>query len=157
MPGPDDIPGHVLRDCAEELTDIFTDIFNAWLSQAVVPICLKATTIILVPKKPSPTCVNDDHPVTLTPIIIKCFEWLVMHHIKSTPSRHCTPTKLHIGPTMQPTMQPPLASAQPSPTWRRKTCTSECCSLTSVRHPQTSLAGLSDGETTGSSGPTPSR
>ena len=58
-PGPDNIPGRVLRDCAGELTDVFTDIFNISLSQAVVPTCLKATTIIPVPKKASPSCFND--------------------------------------------------------------------------------------------------
>jgi len=34
---PDNIPGHVLRDCAVQLTDVLTDIFNTSLSQAVVP------------------------------------------------------------------------------------------------------------------------
>ncbi len=82
-PGPDNIPGRVLRDCAVELTDVFTDIFNISLSQAVVPTCFKATTIIPVPKKSSPSCFNDYRPVALTPIIMKCFERLVMHHIKS--------------------------------------------------------------------------
>ncbi|KAK0155268.1 Retrovirus-related Pol polyprotein from type-1 retrotransposable element R1 [Merluccius polli] len=81
--GPDNIPGHVLRDCAEELTDVFTDIFNTSLRQAVVPTCLKATTIIPVPKKSSPSCHNDYRPVALTPILMKCFERLVMQHIKS--------------------------------------------------------------------------
>ncbi len=84
-PGPDNIPGHVLRDCAVELTDVFTDIFNISLSQAVVPTCFKATTIIPVPKKSSPSCFNDYRPVALTPILMKCFERLVMQHIKSAP------------------------------------------------------------------------
>ncbi len=69
-PGPDNIPGHVLRDCAVELTDVFLDIFNISLSQAVVPTCFKATTIIPVPKKSSPSCFNDYRPVTLTPILM---------------------------------------------------------------------------------------
>lgn len=56
---PDNIPGRVLRDCAGELTDVFTDIFNISLSQAVVPTCFKTTTIIPVPKKSSPSCFND--------------------------------------------------------------------------------------------------
>lgn len=81
--GPDNIPGRVLRDCAEELTDVFTDIFNTSLRQAVVPTCLKATTIIPVPKKSSPSCHNDYRPVALTPILMKCFERLVLQHIKS--------------------------------------------------------------------------
>lgn len=72
-PGPDNIPGHVLGDCAEELTDVFTNIFNTLLSQAVVPTCLKTTTIILIPKKPSPSCHND----------YRLVEQLVMQHIKS--------------------------------------------------------------------------
>ena len=44
--GPDNIPGRVLRDCAEELTDVLTDIFNISRSQAVVPSCFKETTVI---------------------------------------------------------------------------------------------------------------
>ncbi len=49
--GPDNIPGRILKDCAEQLTDVLTDIFNTSLSQAVIPTCLKSTTIIPVPKK----------------------------------------------------------------------------------------------------------
>ncbi|KAK0146207.1 hypothetical protein N1851_014489 [Merluccius polli] len=70
-------------DCTEELKDVFTDIFNTSLSQAAVPSHFKATIIIPVPKKPAPFCFNDYHPVALTPIIMKCFERLVMSHIKS--------------------------------------------------------------------------
>uniref|UniRef100_A0A3B1KH12 Reverse transcriptase domain-containing protein n=1 Tax=Astyanax mexicanus TaxID=7994 RepID=A0A3B1KH12_ASTMX len=82
-PGPDNIPGRVLRDCAWELAEVYTDIYNTSLSQAVVPTCFKATIIIPVPKKASPSCFNDYRPVALTPILMKCFERLVMHHIKS--------------------------------------------------------------------------
>ncbi|KAK3564155.1 hypothetical protein QTP86_009038 [Hemibagrus guttatus] len=35
--GPGNIPGRVLRECAEQLADVFTDIFNISLSSAVVP------------------------------------------------------------------------------------------------------------------------
>ncbi|KAK3573214.1 hypothetical protein QTP86_015131, partial [Hemibagrus guttatus] len=49
--GPDNIPGRVLRECTEQLADVFTDIFNISLSSAVIPTCLKTTTIIPVPKK----------------------------------------------------------------------------------------------------------
>ncbi len=59
--GPDNIPGRVLRDCAEQLTDVLTYIFNISLSQAVVPTCLKSTTITPVPKKSPVSCLNDYH------------------------------------------------------------------------------------------------
>ncbi|KAK3506941.1 hypothetical protein QTP70_031205, partial [Hemibagrus guttatus] len=48
------------------------------LSQAVIPKCFKATIIIPVPKKPHPA--YNYRPVALTPIIMKCFERLVMHY-----------------------------------------------------------------------------
>ena len=82
--GPDNIPGRVLKDCAEELKNVFTDVFNISLRQAVVPSHFKATIIIPVPKKPAPSCFNDYRPVALTPILMKCFERLVMSHIKSS-------------------------------------------------------------------------
>ncbi len=82
--GPDNIPGCVLRDCAAQLTDVLTDIFNTSLSQAVVPTFLKSTSIIPVPKKSPVSCLNDYCPIALTPIMMKCFERLVMHHIKSS-------------------------------------------------------------------------
>ncbi|KAK3508324.1 hypothetical protein QTP70_021483 [Hemibagrus guttatus] len=71
--GPDNIPGRVLRECAEQLADVFNDIFNISLSSAIVPMCLKTTSIIPVSKKSPVSCLNDYHPVELTP----------MRHIKN--------------------------------------------------------------------------
>ncbi len=82
--GPDNIPGRVLKDCAAQLTDVLTDIFNTSLSQAVIPTCLKSTTIIPVPKKSPVSCLNDYRPIALTPIMMKCFERLVMQKIKNS-------------------------------------------------------------------------
>ncbi|KAI2645554.1 hypothetical protein H4Q32_025440 [Labeo rohita] len=84
--GPDNIPGHALRDCAAQLTDVLTDIFNTSLSQAVVPTCLKSTSIIPVPKKSPLSCLNDYRPIALTPIMIKCFERLVINIKTSLPN-----------------------------------------------------------------------
>ncbi len=80
--GPDGVPGKVLRACAHQLTSIFTRIFNLSLAQAVIPPCLKSATIIPVPKKSPTTSPNDYRPVALTPVIMKCFERLVLQHIK---------------------------------------------------------------------------
>ncbi|KAK3534992.1 hypothetical protein QTP70_001951 [Hemibagrus guttatus] len=81
--GPDNIPGRVLRERAEQLADVFTDIFNISLSSVVVPTFLKTTTIVPVLKKSTVSCLNDYRPVALTPIVMKCFERLVMRHIKT--------------------------------------------------------------------------
>ncbi|KAI3374042.1 hypothetical protein L3Q82_022595 [Scortum barcoo] len=48
-PGPDGIPGRALKVCADQLADVFADIFNLSLLQSVVPTCFKET--IIVPKK----------------------------------------------------------------------------------------------------------
>ncbi|KAK3574278.1 hypothetical protein QTP86_004369 [Hemibagrus guttatus] len=81
--GPDNIPDRVLRECAEQLAEVFTDIFNISLSSAIVPTCLKTITIIPMLKKSPVSRLNDYRPVALTPIIMKCFERLIMKHIKN--------------------------------------------------------------------------
>ncbi|KAK3539269.1 hypothetical protein QTP86_032717 [Hemibagrus guttatus] len=110
--GPDNIPSRVLRECAEQLVDVFTNIFNISLSSAVVPRCLKTTTIILMPKKSPVFCLNDYHPVALTPIIMKCFKRLIMKHIKN----------------LLPPSLDPMQFA-----YRQNRSTDECCSSTSVQ------------------------
>ncbi|XP_072771248.1 uncharacterized protein [Nerophis lumbriciformis] len=80
--GPDGVPGKVLRTCAHQLAPPLTRIFNLSLAQAVIPSCLKSSTIIPVPKKSPITSLNDYRPVALTPVIMKCFERLVLQHIK---------------------------------------------------------------------------
>lgn len=42
------------------------------------------STIIPIPKKPSPACHNDYRPVALTYVVMKCFEKLVKAHICSS-------------------------------------------------------------------------
>eukprot|EP00061_Rhincodon_typus_P005620 g25365.t1 len=81
--GLDGIPSRALGSCADQLTEVFTGIFNLSLLQARVSTCFKKTTIIPVPKKAHAMCLNDYHPVAVTSIIMKCFERLVMAHINS--------------------------------------------------------------------------
>ncbi|XP_024908561.1 uncharacterized protein LOC112486372 isoform X2 [Cynoglossus semilaevis] len=82
--GPDNIPGRLLRDCTHQLTEALTDIFNTSLQQATVPTFLKTATIIPIPKPSTVTGLNDYRPVALTLIVMKCFERLVMVHIKDS-------------------------------------------------------------------------
>eukprot|EP00061_Rhincodon_typus_P006664 g27543.t1 len=82
--GPDRVPGRALRSCADQLAEVFSDIFNLSLLQVKVPTCFKKTTIISIPKKTHAMCINDDRPVALVSIIMKCFERLAMAHINSS-------------------------------------------------------------------------
>lgn len=49
--GPDGVTWRILKDCADQLSEVFTTIFNLSFRQSVVPACLKSATIIPVPKK----------------------------------------------------------------------------------------------------------
>ena len=81
--GPDGVTGRVLKDCADQLAGVFTRIFNQSLAQSTVPLCLKSSTIVPLPKKRNISSLNDYRPVALTPVVMKCFEKLVRDHITS--------------------------------------------------------------------------
>ncbi|KAK0149886.1 RNA-directed DNA polymerase from mobile element jockey [Merluccius polli] len=89
--GPDGVLGKVLRACADQLAGVLTRIFNTSLSLAEVPPCLKAANIIPVPKKTSITDLNDYRPVALTSVVMKCFERLVLQHLKASLPKNFDP------------------------------------------------------------------
>ena len=60
--GPDGIPSRALRACADQLSGVFTDIFNQSLSQSAVPTCFKRATIVSVPKKGSNQIISTSQP-----------------------------------------------------------------------------------------------
>lgn len=68
--GPDRVPGMVLKARADELLPVLINIFNHFLTHAVIPPCLKSTTIIPVPMMSVTECLIDYHPVALTSIIV---------------------------------------------------------------------------------------
>ncbi|KAI3375970.1 hypothetical protein L3Q82_016502, partial [Scortum barcoo] len=63
--GPDKVSGRTLKLCADQLAGVFLDIFNLSLQLATVPVSLKTSIIVPVPKKSAVTCLNDDS--TLSP------------------------------------------------------------------------------------------
>ena len=81
--GPDNIKPKFLRHCSDEITPIFTYIFNLSLQTCIVPSCFKFSNIIPVPKKSSPETLNDYRPVALTSVIMKCFEKFVLRFVDS--------------------------------------------------------------------------
>ena len=81
--GPDNISPCLLKLCADQLSGVFTDIFNVSLSQCKIPHCFKKSTIIPVPKKSTASCLNDYRPVALTSVVMKTLERLVLQFLKS--------------------------------------------------------------------------
>ncbi|KAI3351762.1 hypothetical protein L3Q82_020592 [Scortum barcoo] len=76
---PAQAPGGVLRGCGG-FQPRKPDRHS--LPKQRSPTCLKTATIIPIPKTSTVTGLNDYRPVALTPIVMKCFERLVMAHIK---------------------------------------------------------------------------
>lgn len=80
--GPDNIPEHTLRFYSSEVAEVLADIYNLSLAQVYVPTFFKSTTTVPLQKKSTATCLNDYWPIALTPIVMKCFEKIVMANIK---------------------------------------------------------------------------
>ena len=77
--GPDLVPAWVLRDFSHVLAPPLTAIFNSSLREGILPDLWKTATIIALPKKHPPTSIEKDlRPISLTPIISKVFESIVL-------------------------------------------------------------------------------
>ncbi len=100
--GLDGILGCVLKNCAAELGEIFTNIFNLALLKCTVPTCLKTSTIVPVPKQAAITSLNDYRPIALRDWFCITLK-LLCHPPWTLPS-------MHTGPKGQQMMLSPLPS-----------------------------------------------
>ena len=81
--GPDQIRPKLLKLCKSELASVFSLIFNWSLQLCKVPKIFKFSNIVPVPKKLSPSVLNDYRPVALTSCIMKSFENIILNYIGS--------------------------------------------------------------------------
>ena len=59
-----------LEHCADQLSPVFTVIFNTSPETCHMPACFKISTIIPVPKKPWTTGLNDYRLIALTSVVM---------------------------------------------------------------------------------------
>ena len=78
--GSDGIPNRLIRDGALLLSVPIFHIFKRSLSDRVFPACWKSADVILAPKCKSPK-ITDFRPISLTPVLSKVFEKLVLKHM----------------------------------------------------------------------------
>ena len=81
--GIDNISTSTLGNCADQHSNVFTDIYNSSLHQCRVPVCFKASTIIHIPKKSKIFRMSDYCPVALTSVAMKVFERIVLKYLKT--------------------------------------------------------------------------
>ena len=72
------LSGMLLKECKDELSFIFSKIFQLSLDKQIVPNNWKFSEIILCQKKANPTVNNDFRPMALTSVVMKCFERKVL-------------------------------------------------------------------------------
>ena len=85
------ISGYVLKTCCNELSFICAFLFNLSLSLQQIPLQWKNAEIIPVPKKKTYATMNDLRPIALTPIVMKCFERLVLNMLQKEVSLKLDP------------------------------------------------------------------
>ena len=89
--GPDNIASRVLKLCSDSLANVFTALIQWSFNEHYVPKLWKTSTIVPVPKKKSPTQLNDYRPVALTPIPMKCAERIALKHLRAQTAQHQDP------------------------------------------------------------------
>ena len=79
--GPDNICGRTLKYCAEQLGEVFQQLFQTSMNCSTVPQKWKHSTVIPIPKKGPTKVLNDLRPVALTSLVMKAMERIVKNSI----------------------------------------------------------------------------
>ena len=80
--GPDGISPWILKDFAKILSKPLAAIFNSSLREGRIPKLWTSATVVPIPKRRPPTSIEKDlRPISLTPIVAKVFECLVLRWV----------------------------------------------------------------------------
>ena len=91
-PGPDNIPGRLIKEVASEITTPLCRLFNLSLSLGIFPDRWKLANVSPVLKKDDPCSVNNYRPISLLCILSKTLERCVFNHCYS----HISPQLYHL-------------------------------------------------------------
>ena len=80
--GPDHLCGKVLKVCCQQLCSILCRVYQKSMDSHIIPLIWLTSELVPVPKIPLPAIKNDLRPIALTAIIMKCFERVVMKHLR---------------------------------------------------------------------------
>ena len=78
-PGPDDTPYWLFKHFAVELTPVITYILNLTLALGKPPTLWKRAVITRVPKVPHPKELSDFRPISVTPLLSRIAERIIVH------------------------------------------------------------------------------
>lgn len=81
--GPDQIRGRILKECSEQLSPIFRQLFQRSLDRHYIVKVCKSSIIVPVPKVVKPSVLTDYIPIALTSITMKSLECIVLKYFLS--------------------------------------------------------------------------
>uniref|UniRef100_A0A1A8LS20 Reverse transcriptase domain-containing protein n=3 Tax=Nothobranchius TaxID=28779 RepID=A0A1A8LS20_9TELE len=81
--GPDAICGRTLHHCANQLSGVFSRLFQTCVDVGQIPSLWKTSTIIPIPKSSTSKELSDFRPVALTSLVMKTFEKILKSEILS--------------------------------------------------------------------------
>ena len=95
--GPDSIPNTLLKNCAEELAPVITNIFQHSLDTGTLPMDWRNANISPVFKKGNKHIASNYRPVSLTSVCCKTLEHIICSNILKHLERHSKLTSLQHG------------------------------------------------------------
>ena len=95
--GPDMLPNLILKDCAEEIAPILSEIFQLSINTGELPTDWKKANISCVYKKGDKHLASNYRPVSLTSVCCKLLEHIICHHLMNHFDSHGILTNLNHG------------------------------------------------------------
>lgn len=77
-PGTDNIPSWFFRNCSYEIADIIAYMLKLSFSTGTVPSQWKKAIVTPVPKVPKPTAISDYRPISVTPLLSRLAERILV-------------------------------------------------------------------------------
>ena len=86
--GPDQISTYILKECAEEIAPILTNMFTTSLATGTTPSLWRTANIVAIFKKGSKMSTENYRPVSLTSVVCKVLEHIIHRHIMNHCDQH---------------------------------------------------------------------
>ena len=96
-PGPDNIPGILLKELASELSSPLCKLFNKSLDTGVVPADWKNANVTAIHKKGEKDLASNYRPISLTSLVCKLQESIIKDHITQHMTENGLSTKVQYG------------------------------------------------------------
>ena len=79
--GPDGVCNKLQKVCAPQLYQVSSTLLTWALKDGIIPGVWKTSMICPIPKNNSPSDSSDYRPITITSVVMKCFEKIVLQYL----------------------------------------------------------------------------